>query len=72
MRGINYRQMLSRWDQVILRICDECTPHDVLGVVADHLEGVVVEKGRVGLTTVGERGAIDLLREAMARITPDR
>ena len=64
--------MLSRWDQVISRICDECTPHDVVGVVADHLSAVVREKRRLGLGARGEQMAIDLLREAMERITPDR
>jgi len=72
MRGINHREMLSKWDSVIQKICDECTPHDVLGVVASHLNNVVKEKRRLNLCGRKEQLAIELIKEAMENISPDR
>lgn len=38
MRGINYRSLNEKWISIIDKLCDEKTPHDVLGVVVDHLK----------------------------------
>ena len=72
MRGINHKQLLSKWDLIIQRICDECTPHDVLSVVVSHLTNVIKEKKKHNICNRKEQMAIDLIKEAMEKITPDR
>jgi hypothetical protein len=47
-------------------------PHDVLGVIASHLNNVVKEKRRLNLCGRKEQLAIELIKEAMEKINPDR
>lgn len=71
MRGINYRQLLSKWDIIIDKLCEECSPHDVLGVVKKHLEqsAQVAKKAKLNFENINE--AIVLIDSAMKRINPE-
>jgi hypothetical protein len=46
MRGVNYQSLMANWMAIIDKLCEEKTPHDVLGVVVEHLENtkIMVEK----------------------------
>jgi hypothetical protein len=48
MRGINYRSLNEKWISIIDKLCDEKTPHDVLGVVVDHLKATKVITEKMG------------------------
>jgi hypothetical protein len=71
MRGINQRELLNKWDLIIQKICEDCTPHDVLGVVVTHLNAVVKQKRSLKLSGRKEQMAIDLIKEAMEKISPE-
>lgn len=72
MRGVNYRQLLANWDTVIDKLCEECTPHDVLGVVKRHLERSSEDARRSGLNFGNIDKAIELLTGVMSCIDPER
>lgn len=71
MRGINYRQLLSKWDIIVDKLCEECSPHDVLGVVKKHLEhsAQIAKKAKLNFENINE--AIVLIESAMKRINPE-
>jgi len=71
MRGINYRQLLSAWDIIIDKLCEECTPHDVLGVVKKHLESSAAVAKKSGLNYENINDAIKNLDKAMKNINPE-
>ncbi len=37
MSRLNHRKLLAEWDTIIMRLCEEVTTHDVLGVIDEYL-----------------------------------
>lgn len=71
MKGINYRSLIANWDAIIEKLCEECTPHDVLGVVHDHLNKCVMKFNALGVQADNMQRAIVKIEEAMKEIDPD-
>lgn len=71
MRGINYRQLLSNWDSILYKLCEECTPHDCLGQIRLYLESSAKTAHSSGVQFAQINKAIKLIDEAMKCIDPE-
>lgn len=69
-KGYNFKHLLEKWDEVVLRLCEEVTPHDVLCVVRDYLKIVAHDFDREGLPPDRFNKAVELLDQALAHINP--
>jgi len=71
MKGINYNSMLANWDLIIEKLCEECTPHDVLGVVVENLERTRQMCEKMSFNQDHLAQAIDNIKLAMKLINPE-
>jgi hypothetical protein len=71
MRGINYKTLTSRWKEIIEKLCEEVTPHDVLSIVADHLEKSANLSDRLSIKSTHIREALQHIQMAMKKIDPE-
>ena len=71
MRGLNYNKMLKEWDRIIDKVCEECTPHDVLMVVRQHLERQATKNKELGLKGDKFDKAVKHITQAMKHINPE-
>jgi hypothetical protein len=65
VKGINYRQLLSNWDAILWKLCEECTPYDCLGQVKFYLESSAKTACSSGVHFAQIDKAINLIDEAM-------
>jgi hypothetical protein len=71
MKGINYNSMLANWDVIIEKLCEECTPHDVLGVVVRNLENTRQMCEKLSVKQDHLKQAIINIQSAMDLINPE-
>jgi hypothetical protein len=71
MRGINFRYMLANWDLIVKKICEECTPYDVLGSVVEYLGEYKQLSMQEGVSAELVNEAIDLIQKAREKINPE-
>jgi hypothetical protein len=69
-KGYNFKHLLEKWDEIVLRLCEEVTPHDVLSVVKDYLKIVAHDFDQVGLEPTRFNKAIALIEQALEHINP--
>jgi hypothetical protein len=72
MKGINYRSMISNWEAIIEKLCDECSVHDVLGVVITNLKRDAKKLESLSICPKKILGAIDKVGEAMSLLDPEQ
>lgn len=66
----SFKQVLAHWEDVVHRLCDEVTPHDVLEVVKDYLELVSNDIQAFNLNNSRFNKAKELVTLAMNEINP--
>jgi hypothetical protein len=71
MKGINYRSLLANWDTIIDKLCDECSVHDVLGIITDNLQKDCKKLQSMSLSSKNIEEAIKKIKEAMVLINPE-
>jgi hypothetical protein len=71
MKGLNYNSLLSNWDLIIDKLCEECTPHDVLGVVLKNLQNTASMCEKLKIKNDNLNMAISNIEEAMKLINPE-
>jgi hypothetical protein len=71
MRGVNYRFLISNWDQIVEKLCDEVTPHDILGIIQRHLVKTAEFSEKLSYKSDNLREAIQKIQEAMQLINPE-
>jgi hypothetical protein len=69
-KGYNFKHLIEKWDEIVMRLCEEVTPHDVLSVVKDYLKVVAADFDKVGLDPDRFNKAVELLDQALAHINP--
>jgi hypothetical protein len=72
MRGINYRSLLNNWEEIVEKLCDELTPHDILGVIANHLNKTADISEKMSYKSDHLREAVKKINEAMQMVNPER
>lgn len=72
MKGINYKVLLSKWDEVVELLCEEVTAHDVLEVVVSTIEKTKLICMKENIDHKHLENAIDLIRQAMILIDPEK
>jgi len=72
MRGINHRALLQNWDIILHKLCDECSAHDVLGIVVDNLKNDVKKLESLSMSPKKIIDAMDKIVEAMKILDPDQ
>ena len=72
MKGINYRSMLLNWDAIIDKLCDECSAHDVLGVVLKNLKKDAKKLESLSLNSKKISDAISKIQDAMNLLDPEQ
>lgn len=68
MRGISYRAMSENWISIVDKLCDEKTPHDVLGVVLEHLKTTKIMAEKMAFRSDNLNYAIRELEQAVHHI----
>ncbi len=66
----NWTYVKTHWEEVIHRLCEEVTPHDVLNEVCDYLNNVSKDCAAVGLNNSKFLKAKQLIEEGMKQINP--
>jgi gamma-glutamyl-gamma-aminobutyrate hydrolase PuuD len=72
MRGINYRSLLSNWDAIIDKLCEECSVHDVLSIIQQNLKKDAKRLESLSICPKKILEAIDKVGEAMVLLNPER
>lgn len=72
MKGINYKVLLSKWDEVIELLCEEVTAHDVLSVVVSTIEKTKLLCMKENIDYKHLEKTIDLINQAMCLIDPEK
>lgn len=70
-RRPNYNWIMQNWQLVATKLCEEVTPHDMLGVFVTYVESSCVELESAGISSKKRRKALSKLREAMTLIDPE-
>jgi hypothetical protein len=69
-KGYNFKHLLEKWDEIVLRLCEEVTPHDVLSVVRDYLKVVAHDFDRADLDSDRFSKAVAFIEQALNCIDP--
>ncbi len=72
MKGINYRSLLDNWEAVIDKLCEECTPYDVLEVVAKNVNNIIVLTEKLKVHNQHLKDAQAKIQEAMKLLDPEQ
>lgn len=67
----NFKQVLLHWDDVIFRLCDEVTPHDVLEVVSKYVDMVIEDCNSANVNNVRFVQAKAAISVALNLIDPE-
>ena len=70
-KGYNFKALIARWDEVVMQLCEEVTPHDVLTVVRGYLLLVAKDYKRAKLKTTAINKACKLIEQACKQINPE-
>lgn len=68
---INFKKLLSDWDNILIRMCDEFTTHDVLEVVSEYLNLVISDCKDYDFACDKVKKAKKLLDEAVNLLDPE-
>lgn len=71
MRGINYRSLVSNWESVIDKLCEEVTPFDVMNVVLKHVKNTAKICEDVNVPNKNLNDFIQQVEEALKLIDPE-
>lgn len=66
----NWQHVKTHWEEVVFRLCDEVTPHDVLNEVANYIQIVVLECEKLKLNAAKFSEALQLVKQALDKINP--
>jgi hypothetical protein len=69
--AINVRRLVKDWDNVIIKLCDEVTPHDVIEVVATYLDLIVSDCEQFDFECEKVKKAKELLNQALQLLDPE-
>lgn len=75
MKGINHRVLLQNWDAVLHKICNECSVHDVLGIIVDNLKNDIKNAELVSPQSQlcdNLKSALNRILEAMILLDPEK
>ena len=71
MKKPNYVWMLQNWQQVVKKLCEECTTHDVLEVFCLHVDEMADQLDSAGMSSRKVREAASKIREALSLLDPE-
>lgn len=66
----SFNHVVAHWEEVVFRLCDEITPHDVLSQVSNYLTSAIKEAQSFKTDTSRMSRARDLVNQAMTLIDP--
>lgn len=71
MRGINFRSLLSNWDTVVHKLCEEVTTYDVLTIVKEHVKLIIQDLEDQKINSDKAKKALVHLEQALALLNPE-
>lgn len=71
MRGINLRSLISNWDAVVHKLCEEVTTYDVLTICLEHVKLVQQEFEKNKINSTKQKKAIEHLKKALELLNPE-
>jgi hypothetical protein len=66
----NWQHVVTHWEEVVFRLCDELTPHDILKEVANYLESAVSECQALKFNPSKFSKALKHINKALTEIDP--
>lgn len=70
-QGYNFKALVQKWEEIVHRLCDEVTPHDVLSAVKQYLDLVQKDFEKQNLNGERFKKASDLLEQVLKLLDPE-